>query len=414
MSSIAELVRDEPAARRFLAGYALNSLGTGAGYVALLLVAYSRFHSPWAITLVLLADFLPAMIAGPLLGTLADRWPRRLAAVTSQVAAACAFVGIALVHGFVPTVALALVGGAATGLFVPTALAALPTLVSPARVAAATSLFGAIRNAGQLVGPAIAGVALTFMGAHVLVGVIGGAFALSALTIQGVRFADPEHDPRQAGGIAALVGEVREGLSATMRAPAIRTLVLASAAVVLFGGMLNVAELLLAKRVLHAGSTGFSLLVATFGLGILAGSLAGSRAGEPSDYRRRYLGGIVFGGLALAAAGVAPNLPSAAAAFAVCGFANGTVLVHQRLLIQAAVPNRLLGRVFGVVDAATAWGFAVAFVMAGALVSALGVREVLELAGAGTVVTGLLAGVSLRRAWPRGQPAGAAAEAQVS
>ena len=73
MSAIADLLRREPTARRYLGGYALYCLGTGAGYVALLLVAYNRFRSPWAITLVLLADLVPAMVAGPLLGALADR-----------------------------------------------------------------------------------------------------------------------------------------------------------------------------------------------------------------------------------------------------------------------------------------------------------------------------------------------------
>ena len=117
----------------------------------------------------------------------------------------------------------------------------------------------------------------------------------------------------------------------------------------------------------------------------------------------------------MAGAGLAPNLPTAAIAFTVGGFANGMLLVHQRLLIQAAVPNRLLGRVFGVVDSANAWGFAVAFVTAGALITTLGVRGVLELAGACLAATGLLTGAALRRAWPPDHvPVRTAAEATVS
>jgi MFS family permease len=394
-------MRGERAARRFLAGYALYSLGTGAGYVALLLVAYSRFHSPWAITLVLLADFVPAMLAGPLLGALADRWPRRLGAVASLVASAAAFVGIAFVHSFAATVALALVAGAATGLFLPTALAALPTLVSRENLGAATSLFGAIRNAGQLVGPGLSAIALTFTTPHVLVGAIGGAFGLAAVVTWGVRFAAPEERPAGLAGSHPLLGEMREGLATTMRSPALRTIVLSTGATLLFAGMLNVAELLLAKRELHTGSVGFSVLVTVFGVGILAGSLAGSRRGGLVEYKRRYAGGIVCFGIALSCAGIAPNLATAAIAFCVGGLANGMFLVHQRLLIQVAVPNRLLGRVFGVVDAATAWGFAIAFVSAGGLIAALGARGVLEVAGLGTTITGVVTTLALRRAWPR-------------
>ena len=367
--------------------------------MALLLVGYARFRSPWAISLVLLADFVPAMLAGPLFGALADRWPRRLCSVGSLLVSAGAFAGIAVVHSFAATVLLALLAGAATGLYLPTALAALPTLVSRETLGAATSLFGAIRNAGQLVGPGIAAVALTFTTPDVLVGVIAGIFVLAAAATWTVRFAEPERAPDAPVG-TALLADMREGLATTMHSPALRTIVLATAAAFLFIGMLNVAELLLAKQVLHAGSVGFSVLVAVFGVGILAGSLAGSRRGGLPEYKRRYLGGIIGFGLALAVAGAAPNLPIAALAFAVCGFANGVFLVHQRLLIQIAVPNRLLGRVFGVVDTATAWGFAVAFVTAGGLIVALGVRGLLELAAGGTVAVGVLATIALRRAWP--------------
>ena len=397
---MSELLRREPAARRFLGGYALYCLGTGAGYVALLLVAYNRFRSPWAITLVLLADLVPAMLAGPLLGALADRWPYRLSSVGALATSAAAFLGIALTHGYAVTVALALVAGTATALFVPTALAALPTLVAGERLASATSLFGAVRNIGQLVGPALAAAILTFSTPRALVGAIAGVYALATLAVLTVGFPARESAPAAAvPGGHPLLREVREGLSVTMRVRAIRVLVLSAAGAFLFSGMLNVAELLLAKRVLHAGSSGFSLLVASFGVGILAGSLSGARSGTPADYRRRYIGGIVILGLSLAAAGVSPNLPSAALAFAVCGFANGTFLVHLRLLIQLAVPGRLLGRAFGAVDAVMSWAFAVAFVLAGALVDAAGVRTVLIIAGGATVALGILAAVLLRRAW---------------
>ena len=38
----------------------------------------------------------------------------------------------------------------------------------------------------------------------------------------------------------------------------------------------------------------------------------------------------------------------AALAFALAGFGNGLLLVYERLLIQAIVPDRLMARVFGV------------------------------------------------------------------
>lgn len=48
------LLRERPALRRFFAAFFQSQVGTGAAYVALLLVAYERLDSSWAIALVLL------------------------------------------------------------------------------------------------------------------------------------------------------------------------------------------------------------------------------------------------------------------------------------------------------------------------------------------------------------------------
>ncbi|MEA2408890.1 MAG: hypothetical protein QOE69_3009, partial [Thermoleophilaceae bacterium] len=42
----------------YYAVLAQSALGNGAAYVALLVVAYERFHSAWAISLILFADFV--------------------------------------------------------------------------------------------------------------------------------------------------------------------------------------------------------------------------------------------------------------------------------------------------------------------------------------------------------------------
>ena len=100
MTEALALLRAEPRARLFFGALAQSSLGAGAAYPALLIIAYERFHSPWAISLVLLADFVPSMLLGPVLGAIVDRLPRLLCAAAADVVRACAFVGIALVGSF--------------------------------------------------------------------------------------------------------------------------------------------------------------------------------------------------------------------------------------------------------------------------------------------------------------------------
>src|SRR3954453_8523057 len=123
MGWVVRLLRAEPQARRFFLAYGQSALGTGVAYVALLLVAYQRFHSPWAIALVLLADFVPPMFLAPLFGTMVDRWSRRWWAIVADAVRALAFIALALIPSFPATVSLALVAGAATAMSKPALLA---------------------------------------------------------------------------------------------------------------------------------------------------------------------------------------------------------------------------------------------------------------------------------------------------
>src|SRR5919202_1882009 len=101
-----------------------------------------------------------------------------------------------------------------------------------------------------------------------------------------------------------------------MRLPVVRVVVIGSTAIILFAAMLNVAELLLAREL-------------------------GARAGGLRDYERRYL----FGALAVAAGllgfAASPFYAVALPAFLVLGLGNGLVVVHERLIFQATVPERL-------------------------------------------------------------------------
>src|SRR3954466_10429661 len=77
VKNLRELITSEPAARRLLAAHVQSSLGNGAAYVALLLIAFERFHSPLAVSAVLLCEFVPMLMLGAVMGALADRWSRK-------------------------------------------------------------------------------------------------------------------------------------------------------------------------------------------------------------------------------------------------------------------------------------------------------------------------------------------------
>src|SRR4051794_6191602 len=379
--------RSERRARWFFAAHLQNALGTGAGYVALLVLAYDRIGSAWGATAVLLADLVPAMLLGPALGRAIDRSGRLRCAMLADLVGGLAFAGIVFAHGAIPLVALALVAGVGSALFRPATCALLPAIVDERRLGAANGLFGAVRESGQLLGPALAAGVLLFARPEAIIGFNAVTCAVSMLMLSRlrghVRPVAPDDDATTSIGVRGL-----------LREPVIRSLVATSGAVMLVAGATNVAELVIAQRDLGAGSTGFALLVSAFGCGMLAGSLLGARddtaprdsltapGRDGDDVTRRYLTAIALLGLGLLGTGAAPALPFAMLAFALAGVGNGLFLVAVRVLMQRRIPEHLHGRAFGLQDAVDSWGFGAAILAGGALATSLGGRATFLLAGA--------------------------------
>jgi MFS family permease len=392
------LLRAERRPRLFYIALAQSALGNGAAYVALLLVAYDRWHSPWAISLVLLADLMPAMLLGPVFGAVADRWSRRRCAVIADVVRAVAFVGIAVIDVFAATVAFALLAGAGTALFTPATLAGLPSLVSKERLPAAISLYGAIADLGFTAGPGIAAGVLVVAGAEELLLVNGVTFALSAVILARLRFGAPPLDATPAPGrlLLSLFRDARDGLTALSGLRAVRVVIAGGGAALFFGGLFNVGELPFATGELETTDAGYSALVAVFGLGFIGGSLAGSGGGSAGLLRRRFVEGAFLMGLGFLLSGLAPGLATALVTFTLAGFGNGLLLVHERVIVQETVPDNVLGRAFGIKDALASWAFGTAFLAAGALLTVLSPEVLIVASGAGVMAVAVACGLALR------------------
>jgi MFS family permease len=404
MRSILDLWRTERRSRWFFAAHLQGALGVGVGYVALMVFAYERIGSAWAATAVLLADLLPSMLLGAVVGAVADRTSHLGCAIAADVIRAVAIAGLLLADGVVAMIALAAVLGMGNALFRPATSALLPTLVGPERLTAANALYGVSRDAGQLLGPACAAGVLLFTGAEALLVINAATFVTSALLLtrlRGVRRA------AETSG-ESLLSDTRAGIRAVLGDPLTRTLMSTSGAVVLVAGTMNVAELVLAQSELGAGSSGFALLVCAYGCGLVSGSLLGASDADEDGLRRRYLLGLVLLGAGLVGSSLAPTLALAMATFALSGLGNGLFVVSDRVLLQRLVPDRLHGRAFGLLDAVDSWGFGGALLAGGALASAYGGRTTFALAGAGTLLVWLLAARALRRTHPVLRPALAA------
>ncbi|MEU8665167.1 MFS transporter, partial [Actinoplanes philippinensis] len=166
--------------------------------------------------LTLAAEFLPAVVLGPLAGVLVDRGDRRHVMIAADVVRAGAVALLVLVRqpGDVWLVYTALmVESAGTVVFRPAAQAHTPAVVGtgPA-LSSATTLNGVTDGAVRLIGPPLGGALFAWAGFEVLVWLDVGTYLLSAMGI--LRTARrPATVDRAVDAAGRVVGDIREGLA---------------------------------------------------------------------------------------------------------------------------------------------------------------------------------------------------------
>jgi MFS family permease len=214
----------------------------------------------------------------------------------------------------------------------------------------------------------------------------GVTFLVSAALLSTVRFGSPVDSPAEADSTPSdesIWAATVEGARSAQRIPGVATLLALCTAAMFAGALMNVAEPLLATGALAAGNTGFSILVAVYGAAMAAGSLVLARAGSSvSRLRGWLLLGLGLQGAGMLGSAIAPSLPFAIATFALTGASNALSAGPEVRLVQELVGARLLGRVFGLRDVLADLAYVLAFVSAGIVLEALGVRAVFALGGA--------------------------------
>jgi MFS family permease len=386
--------------RRFFAAHAQSCLGSGLAYVALPLLAYDRFGSAWAVVAVLLPDLLPAVVLGPLIGALVDRWGWRMCAILGDAIRCVAFLLLLFGNSLELLIGGAALAGLGTALFGPAALAGLPQLAPGNRRPAVMGLFGALDDLGLTLGPALAAALLFVLPTDGLLALNAISFAISGIAIAGIRMpaAAVAAGPALERG-PSLFAEARAGIRELAGRPEVRALLGSSTAAVLCIGMTNVGEVILAREVLDIGGSGLAALMTAGGVGTVAGSLA-ARFKVAWEWRRAYQVGLACMAFDLLACATLPSFWLLLPVFVIGGFGNGFALVHDRLLLSHAAPDTMHGRLFALQKACTSGAFAISFLSAGAMIAFGGVQIAFLCAGIGLI--GVIAAVSprLRAAWP--------------
>jgi MFS family permease len=389
-----------PLFRRLAITYAVNELGDWMGIVALSVLVFDRTESAFATAgLFLGTRFLPALIA-PVLVARVEQPPPRFALPVIYCGEAAAFGGLALLadrFSLAAVIVLAAADGALALSGRAVTRAVVARLLEPAgELRAGNALLNVAFTGGAAVGPAVAGLAVAGLGvqsALLLDAVSFYAIAVILLTAGPL----PEVEPDR----SRLRERLGAGFTYIRERPTLRRLLSAQGAAFVFFAAVLPIEVIYAKQTLGAGDFGYGLLLASWGAGMVLGSLVFALA------RRASLAVLLFFSTLAVAAGylglaAAPTLALACAASVLGGAGNGVQWVSAVSAVQELTTEAMQGRVMSVLESVGAAMPGLGFVLGGLVATSQSPRAAFLLAGAGILAIVAVAAPLLGRNWPAG------------
>jgi len=389
------------AMRRIFLAFAGSLIGDGVFALSAAIYVY-RSGGTTAVGLLAVVRYVAIASVAPFSSTLADRYPRRSVMVgadcTRLVLVVVAAILIAVHGSHLAVYTLIVLVGLAGTAFRPAQAAILPSLARQEdELSGANVVSSTIESVGFFAGPALAGFLLAFSTVPIAFGVDAASFVWSALIVSTVR--PPRDDERSPAFANQMATHAREGesdaetflvrASKGFRAIAqnrdVRVLAILYVLQCVVAGASAVFTVAIALRMLHIGNSGLGLMESTLGIGGLLGGFIALMLMQRSRLATHFGIGVMLWGAPLLIIAVFPNLAAALFTMGLIGVANSIVDINAITVLQHLVPDEVLGRVMGAIEAGDVGGMAIGSLAMTLLIHVTGLRA--GLAWIGMIVT---------------------------
>jgi MFS family permease len=374
-----ELLKDRVYLRYWLA-VVVSFLGDAMTRVTLVFLVARLTHSAMMIAVAVLAQLLPSGVLAAFIGPVADRVPKRVLLVGSDLAR------IAVVLAMIPArhtvwalIGLMLAAGVGKAFFETARIAAVPKVVGgPARIPVAIALFQSTYQSVNLLGPAVAGVLIGAGTIPVVFALDAATFLVSALLLGSL--AVLREMPAATPAAESYWSSMGTGIRGVLAVPSLRVLLMLTVPVTIVYGLFTTnvnAEFL---DVFNLSGYQYGLAQA-----LLAGGAAIGALGGPALIKRfgtsngLLLTGMGLFGLAMAELGPTQWLwhqTGWAAVLQWClltGLFAGLFQVPIANTLLTDMPDELRGRGVGLLNAITVNFTIVGVLIGGAAASWIGI-----------------------------------------
>lgn len=349
-------------------GELISSIGSGMTAFALSIYVYQLSKSAGAVSLTVLASFLPSVLLSPLGGVLADIYDRRYLMIIGE-----SFSGLGLlfmlyhIHFYGDDILPILIGTAFNGIFValmePSFKATLTDVLSEEDYQRAAALVQMIGGARYLISPFLAAFLLSFSDIRLIIVFDICTFFVTAVCVFLVRKSIERPLGRKSEGILV---ELKEGFLGITSNEGIFSLVLFMAFVCFCVGFLQTLIVPLILSSYSAKTLGILESICA------AGMLIGSVFAGLLDAKKAYVRTLRFSGMAASVFIVFSGVSTKIYFTGLCIFLFFMSLPFMNtaadVLVRNTIRNDLQGRAWGIIgllsQAGTAFSYAVSGVLA--------------------------------------------------
>lgn len=386
-----------PLFRRLAATYAINELGDWMGLIALSVLVYDETGSALATAALFIGTgFLPALLAPVLVARVEIPAPR-IALPLLYCAEAAAFGALAwlsLNFSLAGVVVVAAIDGALMLAARSLTRAVAASLLEPAgELRAGNAILNVAFTGGAALGPALAGLVVAGFG-------VPTALLLDALSFYAIAWilftagAMPRAEPEP----GRMRERVRAGLAYIREKPTLRRLLFAQGAAFVFFSAVIPVEVVFAKETLGAGDSGYGLMLASWGAGMVLGSVVFA-AVRRASLALLLLFSTLAVGVGYLGMAASPTLAFACAASVVGGAGNGVQWVAAVSAVQELTVAGMQARVMSVLESIGSAAPGLGFALGGVTAALVDPRATFLIAGLGVFAIVAIAVPTLGRKW---------------
>jgi MFS family permease len=367
-------------------GLLISNLGTWMQFTAMGFFVASLAGSPHRAALDLgilgAARAIPVLLLSPLAGVAADQLPRRRVLFVANITIALTALLLALLAttgrlDLTSLVLLSSLNSAATAFDSPARQSWVPLLVDREYVGNAIGLNSVAFNAPAVIGPAIAGLLIVWIG-------VAGAFYFNAVAtlavVVAVTMMTPS--PPSAARRGSTLHAMRDGIVFIVRHPALRWIVLAQFVTAILTRPYSQLVPALAINILHAGAHGLGWTVSAIGLGGFGGALVTAYFAQRERRARLWMQSGLLMSISVFALAFVPTLGAALPVLCLAGIGTLASLGTTNTLIQVLSPDDVRGRALAVFTMIAIGVVPLGSLVDGAIAAAIGLRPTFALAGA--------------------------------